>query len=64
MCCHKGQFWGWAYMGMPAVGIFNKTMWPYIELLRSLVKVIVIFNVNRAVRVGWRFVRGDEEGCG
>ena len=51
-------------MGMPAVGIFNKTMWPYIELLRSLVKVIVIFNVNRAVRVGWRFVRGDEEGCG
>ena len=33
----KGQFWGSAYMSMPTVDIFKKTMQPFIEFLRSLV---------------------------
>jgi len=33
----KGQFWGWAHISLPAVGIFNKMMQPFIKLLQSLV---------------------------
>jgi len=30
-------------MGIPAVGIFNNTMRPFIELLRSLVKLLKLY---------------------
>ena len=33
----KGQFWGWAYMGMPAVDIFDKTFYWNSFIRRSLV---------------------------
>ena len=33
----------WACSGMHAVGIFNKTMWHFIEFLRSLVSVLYCY---------------------
>ena len=45
----RGNFWGWAYMGMPAVIIFNKMMQPFIELLRSLVYICSFKNLHRCM---------------